>query len=108
MKAPSEMFAISDARIRITIGFRPTQEGEDYMVCEPIGPDQSVYTPFGTGTLTILSAQTQVPPQHGQNFNVLFCDGHVKAIRTSDLFNPTNTAINWNNDHQPHSETWVR
>jgi prepilin-type processing-associated H-X9-DG protein/prepilin-type N-terminal cleavage/methylation domain-containing protein len=96
VKVPSEMFAISDARIRTTGGVHSINEGEDYM-----------NTGLGTvsaGTLT--TDVEQVPPQHGQNFNVLFCDGHVKAIRISDLFNPTNTAIYWNNDHQPHPELW--
>jgi prepilin-type N-terminal cleavage/methylation domain-containing protein/prepilin-type processing-associated H-X9-DG protein len=98
VKAPSEMFAISDARIRITGVVHPNMQGEDFMVCEPINPLSSGIVSY---------SQTQAPPQHGQNFNVLFCDGHVKAIKTNDLFNPTNTAIYWNNDHQPHPETWV-
>ncbi len=98
VKAPSEMFAISDARIRITGVVHPNMQGEDFMVCEPINPLSSGIVSY---------SQTQVPPQHGQNFNALFCDGHVKAIRISDLFNPTNTAVYWNNDHQPHPETWV-
>ncbi len=96
VKAPSEMFAISDARIRTTGGVRFFNEGEDYM-----------NTGLGTESLgAIISDQEQAPPQHGQNFNVLFCDGHVKAIKINDLFNPTNTAIYWNNDHQPHPELW--
>jgi prepilin-type N-terminal cleavage/methylation domain-containing protein/prepilin-type processing-associated H-X9-DG protein len=48
------------------------------------------------------------PKQHGQNFNVLSCDGHVAQVRWADLFNPTNTALNWNYDHQPHPEFWGR
>jgi len=44
----------------------------------------------------------QRPPQHGATFNVLHCDQHVAAIRISDLWNATNTARSWNNEHQPH------
>jgi prepilin-type N-terminal cleavage/methylation domain-containing protein/prepilin-type processing-associated H-X9-DG protein len=96
IKAPSEMLAISDSRIRTTGSVHPITEGEDYLACIP-----------GTSTFgTILSDQAQTPPQHGENFNALFCDGHVKAIKISDLFNPTNTAVYWNNDHQPHPELW--
>ncbi len=95
---PSEMFAISDARVRNTGGDLPGQwGGEDYMACEPTSP-------FSSGNL--LYSQTQAPPQHGQNFNLLFCDGHVKPVDRLQLFNPTNTGIYWNNDHQPHPETW--
>ncbi len=96
VRTPSGMLAISEARIRTTGGFHSINEGEDYMTC-------SMET-ASLGTMT--SDLEQLPPQHGQNFNALFCDGHVKAIKINDLFNPTNTAIYWNNDHQPHPELW--
>lgn len=85
--APSELFAIMDAR-----GERMANNefgGWDYAVCIP------------TGILPL-----QAPPQHGKNLNVVSCDGHVSAIKILDLFNPTNTARNWNFDHQPHPEYW--
>jgi prepilin-type processing-associated H-X9-DG protein len=46
------------------------------------------------------------PERHGKNYNVAFCDAHVEGIPPLVLYNPTNTAIRWNNDHQPHPETW--
>jgi prepilin-type processing-associated H-X9-DG protein len=46
------------------------------------------------------------PPQHGKSFNVWFCDGHVSTIKLAVLYNPTNSAQNWNNDHEPHPEFW--
>jgi prepilin-type processing-associated H-X9-DG protein/prepilin-type N-terminal cleavage/methylation domain-containing protein len=46
------------------------------------------------------------PLRHGRTSNVGFCDGHVEAIVPSLLFNLTNSAVRWNNDHQPHPETW--
>ncbi len=46
------------------------------------------------------------PLQHGRNCNLVFCDAHVEAMPSLKLFNPTNSAIRWNNDHQPHPETW--
>jgi prepilin-type N-terminal cleavage/methylation domain-containing protein/prepilin-type processing-associated H-X9-DG protein len=46
------------------------------------------------------------PWPHGRNCNIVFCDTHVEGIQPSKLFNPTNTAVRWNNDHQPHPETW--
>jgi prepilin-type processing-associated H-X9-DG protein len=46
------------------------------------------------------------PKQHDSYFNVGFCDAHVAQVRLIDLFNPTNTASNWNFDHQAHLELW--
>ncbi len=98
VKAPSEMFAISDARLRNTDEFFPGQwEGEDYMDCELIIPLTSGHS---------LYSQFQQPPQHGLHFNVLFCDGHVAPVNRLQLFNPTNTAMYWNIDHEPHPESW--
>ena len=44
--------------------------------------------------------------RHGKNYNVLFCDGHVAPIPRLSFITVTNIAINLNNDHQPHPETW--
>jgi prepilin-type N-terminal cleavage/methylation domain-containing protein/prepilin-type processing-associated H-X9-DG protein len=49
---------------------------------------------------------TKYPSWHGRNSNVVFGDTHVEGIATLKLFNPTNSAARWNNDHQPHPETW--
>jgi prepilin-type N-terminal cleavage/methylation domain-containing protein/prepilin-type processing-associated H-X9-DG protein len=46
------------------------------------------------------------PQRHGKNYNVSFCDAHVEGIVPLILFNPTNSAIRWNNDHLAHLETW--
>jgi prepilin-type N-terminal cleavage/methylation domain-containing protein/prepilin-type processing-associated H-X9-DG protein len=48
----------------------------------------------------------RLPLRHGRNCNVVFCDGHVEGTAPSKLFNMTNSALRWNNDHQPHPETW--
>jgi prepilin-type processing-associated H-X9-DG protein len=47
------------------------------------------------------------PARHGKNYNLLFCDGHIAAMSPWVLFNPTNSAVIWNADHQPHPELWV-
>ena len=46
------------------------------------------------------------PLRHGKNYNQVYCDGHVAAMPPSVLFNPTNSAVLWNRDHQPHPESW--
>lgn len=85
---PSEMFAMMDSR------------GESRPPVGYIGAD---YTWCGA---QFAGAYTAVPPQHGKNFNVSSCDGHVSAVKLTPLFNPANTAANWNRDHAPHPELW--
>jgi prepilin-type processing-associated H-X9-DG protein len=46
------------------------------------------------------------PARHGKNYNAAFCDAHVEGVRPAVLFNPTNSATRWNNDHQEHPESW--
>ncbi len=44
---------------------------------------------------------------HGQTFNNVFCDGHVENTKRERLFQKTTEARRrWNNDHEPHPETW--
>jgi prepilin-type processing-associated H-X9-DG protein len=54
--------------------------------------------------ITPLPAWLRYPLWHGKNCNVVFCDSHVEGIAPAYLFNVTNTASRWNNDHQPHPE----
>jgi len=93
---PSEMFAIGESRF--------------------LGPDVNGY-PGGVCDMLCgwlnwedgldhrrINAYTAL--RHGKNYNQYFCDGHVSAISPWILFNPTNSASNWNSDHQPHRELW--
>ncbi len=98
---PSEMFAMMDSRGGQVGGvygspFNPSVTGIDLTACFPTWA-----SPGG-----LLAAQLQNPPQHGNVFNAASCDGHVEAVRLSELFNPTNIARRWNFDHQPHRELW--
>jgi prepilin-type processing-associated H-X9-DG protein len=84
------MFAIADARM--------------------IGPDSFLY-PSGAGPYYMPGDFAPIPGElqplrHGKGFNFVFCDGHVSLVRRTDFMNPSNSWQNWNNDHQPHSETW--
>jgi prepilin-type N-terminal cleavage/methylation domain-containing protein len=96
--APSEMFAIMDSRGEglplLSPPYTVAWSGLDWTFCGPGAPGQPGFQSL------------QIPPQHGTVFNVLSCDAHVAAVRLADLFNPTNTAQNWNVDHQPHPEFW--
>jgi prepilin-type N-terminal cleavage/methylation domain-containing protein/prepilin-type processing-associated H-X9-DG protein len=85
---PSDMFAVADARITLTL-----PEG---------GLAGSIFMPLA---FSKVPGESQ-PLRHGKGFNFLFCDGHVTLVTRTDFMNPTNSWQNWNNDHQPHPETW--
>ncbi len=45
--------------------------------------------------------------RHNQGANVLFCDSHVEYGKSNRWMAATSEARRrWNNDHQPHPETW--
>jgi prepilin-type N-terminal cleavage/methylation domain-containing protein/prepilin-type processing-associated H-X9-DG protein len=91
IKAPSEMYAISEPRIlRETQAGVPAVIGLSYMRC---------------GYLQDIGNEIRTPP-HGRSYNVLFCDGHVVTISRVTLLDVTKTGPNWNHDHEPHQETW--
>jgi prepilin-type N-terminal cleavage/methylation domain-containing protein len=111
--APSEMFALMDTQESLQPNAYGTQlpnpgwsligpgwSGQDYAYCTFRG---FFYPLPGSGRI----AQGPTPIQHGTVFNVVFTDAHVAAVPSSDVFNPTNRARNWNVDHQPHREFWV-
>jgi len=93
--APSELFACAESRKWLPW---PDNAGQtwlanDWMRC---------------GLTNAFAAESiwGYPLRHGKNYNVVFCDAHVAGIGPTVLFNPTNTAPMWNNDHQPHPESW--
>lgn len=83
--APSEMYAVADARCLVY--------------------DQKVMA--GCIKMTPWRLHDEAPGLHDQHFNVLFCDGHVGLVQRKDYLYPPRTACNWNNDHQPHPEAWA-
>lgn len=88
--APSEMFSIGESRF--------LSETEN----ELPGGDTILRSGFLNGS----PLHKFNPARHGKKYNQLFCDGHISAMNPWVLFNPTNTAAMWNNDHQPHPELW--
>lgn len=97
LKAPSEMLSIGESRHR---GEREVANASCVfaMYCGNIWGRHIPENYYGNPPL---------PLRHGKNYNQLFCDGHVASMNPGMLFNPTNTAAMWNNDHQPHPELWV-
>jgi prepilin-type N-terminal cleavage/methylation domain-containing protein/prepilin-type processing-associated H-X9-DG protein len=94
IKIPTEMVAIADSILY----------SASYSTNDSDGDDRA--QPLIYPTYTWLPKCLQQPPQHGLNFNVLFCDGHVAAVRIREMFDVRKNARYWNNDHEPHPETW--
>jgi len=94
VKAPSDMIAFADTRMIRGNGAPPGWPEYDIMPNDWIhlGPAPSSYE--------------IEPVRHGKNYNVLFCDGHVAPILRLSFTTVSNIAVNLNNDHQPHPETW--
>ena len=90
VRAPSQMMAIGESRMVTSVSAEATARGAglDYMIC---GLAESGLT---------------YPLRHGKNYNLVFCDGHVSSLDPVLLFDPRKAAPNWNNDFQPHPETW--
>ena len=83
--APSEMYAVADAR------------------CEQSGPEIA-----GNIRMTPWKLRYQeLAPLHGKGYNILFCDGHIAFVKREDYLYPPRTAANWNCDHQSHPEAWA-
>ena len=88
---PSDMIAIGDSH--------------------EMGPDQKI------GKLRIIMAPSSLTPQmspfgaagarHNGGANLLFCDGHVEwGKQTNWMRNLPEARKRWNNDNEPHRETW--
>jgi prepilin-type processing-associated H-X9-DG protein len=94
LKAPSEMLALADSRASRDLMFGDLNQvwwlGDSWLDCGNQGAPGWYST----------------PARHGRNYNFGFCDGRVLGINPTVMFNPTSSAVLWNNDHLPHPETW--
>jgi prepilin-type N-terminal cleavage/methylation domain-containing protein/prepilin-type processing-associated H-X9-DG protein len=84
--APSEMYAVADARCEVGQGFAGMAG------CIKMSPYQ---------------LDNETPPPHGNGLNTLFVDGHVAWVKRNDFLYPPRTACHWNRDNQPHPEQWA-
>ena len=101
VSAPSAMIALADSETLYMVGYAAppgwSTYGGIFLCAPPQTPDRG----------PALDPR-DYPRRHGRNYNFACCDGHVEALDPGLLFSPTNTAVRWNNDHQPHPETWYR
>jgi prepilin-type processing-associated H-X9-DG protein/prepilin-type N-terminal cleavage/methylation domain-containing protein len=104
VKAPSEMIAICDS-LWVKAPFFPGPGGPWFPAEWRNLPGAAL--DYGTPQYPpVESPRNTCPQRHGKKYNMVFCDGHVAGIDRWALFDLTKTAVNWNNDHQPHPETW--
>jgi prepilin-type N-terminal cleavage/methylation domain-containing protein/prepilin-type processing-associated H-X9-DG protein len=96
---------------------RPTAEAQvgmpaDMIALGDIAPGPSFGEMFSTsGHFDICSMDRWMWPgtSHNGQANMLFCDGHVESARQTNWLAPADLARRrWNNDHEPHPETWSR
>jgi prepilin-type processing-associated H-X9-DG protein len=53
--------------------------------------------------------QTYQEHWHRTGAPSVFCDGHVEFLKDEALYSKTDAARRrWNNDHEPHPETWEK
>lgn len=95
LKSPSEMFAIGDSRTA-----SPGPPGE-YRGLDYIYPGV-----WPAGVLPVGGSEYRPIPPHRRDYNLVFCDDHVEAVRRKKFIDPSSTWQNWNYDHEPHSEWW--
>jgi prepilin-type N-terminal cleavage/methylation domain-containing protein/prepilin-type processing-associated H-X9-DG protein len=95
VRAPSNMIAIGD----VSPG--------DTMELPPGFPLRRIFG--GSGRFDVCSTNRMLWPgsPHGGAANLLFIDGHVESGRQTNWVAATDIARRrWNNDNQPHPETW--
>ena len=103
--APSQMYAVADAR--------PFQRGPG-PGWFPIEPPNAT---LGMGSMASwvdpwywdasLRSLKETNPPHKKEYNIQFCDGHVALVKRNDYLFPPRTAQNWNRDNLPHPEAWA-
>ncbi len=84
--APSQMFAIGDARLAVNA------DGN-----------------YGgiKAQLYHFSSLKEMPAPHSRGYNLLIADSHVALVKRSDYLSPARTAQNWNRENLPHPELWA-
>jgi prepilin-type N-terminal cleavage/methylation domain-containing protein/prepilin-type processing-associated H-X9-DG protein len=102
VRVPSEMFAVADSLSMLNGKVYPGEPTTGMLDTFPFVNRRTRRASWDGSDYY----EVQQPPQHGKVFNLLFVDGHAGPVPISDLFDVKRTAAIWNNDHEPHPETW--
>ncbi len=90
LRAPGEMIAIADATPTNTTTRGGDGDADDPVIVAPVNLPSEL-----------------APAHHNEGANVAFCDAHVEFAKLKVWLQKTDQARSrWNNDHQPHPETW--
>jgi prepilin-type N-terminal cleavage/methylation domain-containing protein/prepilin-type processing-associated H-X9-DG protein len=91
VRVPDDMIALGDAYTALNNG--------------KIRADHGVIGINFKGIYSTL-AEKQVMARHQGKLNIVFCDGHIVAMKVQSLlFDHSDDALRrWNNDHEPHRE----
>ena len=114
-----------DGKLRLGLGFTVEVSGlADYGAREPLGarqyvssgdvrdPSNMIAIGDGGGTWLFPNKRSDAPDgsikaRHSGGDNLVFCDAHVEYAKTEKWVEETDPARKrWNNDNQPHPETW--
>jgi len=69
--------------------------------------DATNWTEGDAESLSHTNLLATMVPRHNGGVNAVFCDAHVEFGKWINWLRKTETARQrWNNDHQPHPETW--
>ena len=103
-------------RLGLGVGWPPMEVNEETVRCPAemiaygdVFTGAADLTPHGTNQFSWSAPSVVGMPasRHLGGANVLFCDGHVEFHNQMQWIIPTETARSkWNNDHEPHRETW--
>ena len=98
---PSDMIAITDS---ILVGIAP--EYETFSPGYLFSSHDALSEPLFVGrsdTRELDAGRRLYGRRHSGRFNSLFCDGHIEAIKTDDLFNTRRAHVRqrWHWDHKP-------
>ena len=100
-----------DDQLRATMEARVIAPA-DMIVAGDIRPGFSMGNMFWTsGYFDVCSPNRAYWPgdSHSGKANMLFCDSHVESARQTNWVSASEAARRrWNNDHEPHPETWSR
>ena len=84
VQAPSDMLAVADCQ--------PRSGGEDNDLDD----------------LFPINLLAELTPRHNRGENAVFCDDHVEYAKHAVWLRKADPSRQrWNNDHQPHPETWA-